>query len=202
MPSTTHIAREAALRLAPWLLLAACGGAAATRPPPPPSSSSSSSPSSPSPAPPRDQPAPAVLDAALEPLRGLVGTWAGADPDRRSSGQFTFAPELGGKILVRRGYNVSAAGRHEDLLIVFPGAAGLRASYFDNEGHTLQYAVSASPAGIEMLSDDAPGQPRFKLRYDARGPGELAVEFAIAAPGSTEFRRYTGALVQRVPWRP
>lgn len=154
------------------------------------------------PAPQRPQPAPpapaAALDPALDPMRPLVGTWEGSDPARRSSGQFSLVPDVGGKVLLRRNVNVSPEGKHEDLMIVFPSPAGLRAVYFDNEGHTIQYAVTASADRIEMLSDETPGAPRFKLTYDRHGTDELVIDFAIAMSGTTELKRYTGGTVHRI----
>ena len=149
-------------------------------------------PSAPAPA------APAALDAALEPLRGLIGSWEGSDPDKHSSGRFTLEPDLGGKVLVRHNRNDSPQGRHDDLMIVFAAPAGLRASYFDSEGHVIQYAIAATADRVELVSDEAPGQPRFRLRYDRRGPDELAIDFAIAMPGAPEFQHYTGGVVHRV----
>ena len=52
---------------------------------------------------------------------------------------------------------------------------------------------------VEMLSDEAPGQPRFKLTYDRHGADELAIDFAMAMPGSAEFKHYTGG--RRAPRR-
>jgi len=139
----------------------------------------------------------AALDPALEPLRGLLGSWAGRDPDQASTGHFTLEADLGGKLLVRRGRNDSPKGRHDDLMVVFPTPAGLRAAYFDNEGHIIQYAVTTSAQRIELISDAVPGQPRFRLRYDIHGRDELAIDFAIAPPGGTEFAHYLGGIVNR-----
>jgi len=174
------------------LVLAACSPAASPAPaapssPPPSTTAAAASPAQPPP-----------LDTALEPLRALVGTWRGADPDRHSTGQFTLAPELGGKVLVRRGYNDSPQGHHEDLTLMFSGPGGLRASYWDNEGHVIQYAVTASADRIEFLGDEAPRQPRFRLRYDLHKPDEIAIDFAVAMPGAAEFQHYTGGVVHRV----
>ncbi len=83
-------------------------------------------------------------------------------------------------------------------MIVFATPGGLRASYFDNEGHAIQYAVAAAADRIELLSDDIAGQPRFKLVYTLHGSEELAVDFAMAMPGSANFKHYTGAVVHRV----
>jgi len=142
--------------------------------------------------------APAAADAAFEPVLALLGHWQGGDPDRGSSGEFTFAADLGGKVLVRRSHNESPQGRHEDLMIVFPSPEGLRAMYFDNEGHAINYAVTATNDYVELLSDEVPNQPRFRLRYDVRGRDELAIEFGIAMPGSQDFKHYTGGVVHRV----
>jgi hypothetical protein len=142
--------------------------------------------------------APAAVDLALEPLRPLLGAWEGSDPNQRATGRFTLEPDLGGKILVRRNRNDSPQGHHDDLMIMFAAPGGLRASYFDNEGHAIQYAITATVDRVELVSDEAPGQPRFRLRYDRHGADELAVEFAIAMPGATEFRHYTGGVVHRV----
>jgi hypothetical protein len=130
-----------------------------------------------------------------------MGSWQGSDPAQHSTGDFTLAPDLGGKVLVRRSRNDSPQGHHEDLMIVFAGPAGLRASYYDNEGHVIQYSVTASPERIELLSDEAAGQPRFRLRYEPHGADELAIDFAIAMPGATDFRHYVGGIVHRVPPR-
>jgi len=154
-------------------------------------------------------PAPAPVHAPAAPaptagpewgeVRSLLGTWEGVDPDTHARGRFTLAPELGGKVLVRHNVDDSARGHHEDLMIVFHGPAGLRAAYFDNEGHVIDYAVTATPGHVELLSDPIAGAPRFRLTYDLHGPDELAIDFAIAPPGSTELHHYAGATVHRVP---
>jgi hypothetical protein len=150
------------------------------------------------PAPPPATPIP-TADASFEPLRGLVGHWQGSDPDKHSTGEFTLEPSLGGKVLVRTNRNDSAEGHHEDLMIVFATPGGLRASYYDNEGHVINYAITASADGVELVSDEVPNQPRFKLRYTAHGADELAIDFSIAMPGSAEFKHYTGGSVHRAP---
>lgn len=185
------------MRLLP-LVLVACGPAAATSP-------SLAGPTAPwKPAPQRTAPAapagpatPSALDPALEPLRPLLGAWEGSDPDQHATGRFTLEPDLAGKVLVRRNRNDSPQGHHADLMIVFAAPTGLRASYFDSEGHVIQYAVTATADRVELVSDEVPGQPRFRLRYDRRGADECAVEFAIAAPGAPDFRHYTGGVVHR-----
>ncbi len=134
-----------------------------------------------------------------EPLRGLVGSWEGRDQARNTTGRFTLAPELGGKVLVRHNVDETPQGRHEDLMVVYRDPTGMRAKYFDNEGHVIDYAVAANGTRVDFVSDEVANMPRFKLTYDVHGPGELAIDFAIAPPGTTEFKHYTGGNVHRVP---
>lgn len=62
----------------------------------------------------------------------------------------------------------------------------------------IQHAVAATAERVELISDEAPGQPRFRLRYDRNGADELAIDFAIAMPDAApEFRHYTGGVVHR-----
>jgi hypothetical protein len=196
------------LLLLPVLALVACNHGVAPGLSGPSPSAPAPLPVAPSPAPglsgpspsapgaPRSAP-PAPLDAALEPLRPLLGAWEGTDPTLRATGRFTLEPDLGGKLLVRRNRNDSPQGRHDDLMIVFAVPGALRASYFDSEGHVIQYTVTATADRVELLSDEAPGQPRFRLRYDRRGGDQYTVEFAMAPPGAAEFRRITGGAVHR-----
>lgn len=141
-------------------------------------------------------PAAPVAGPEWDALRPLLGTWQGGDRAAHSTGRFTLAPDLGGKVLVRRGTNESAQGHHEDLMVIEEG--GKRATYWDNEGHVIAYAVSASPEHVEFLSDEIAGKPRFKLTYDVKGPDELAIDFAVELPGAGEFQHYTGGTVHRV----
>jgi len=133
-----------------------------------------------------------------EPLRGLVGSWEGRDQARNTTGHFTLAPDLGGKVLVRHNVDETPQGRHEDLMVVYHDASGMRAKYFDNEGHVIDYAITSTGTHVDFVSDEIANMPRFKLSYDAHGTGELAIDFAIAPPGTTEFKHYTGGTVHRV----
>ena len=86
--------------------------------------------------------------------RFLLGQWTGEGSGQPGQGKggFSFAPELEGKVLVRRNVNEIATGPgrpptvHEDLMVVYPAEKGqpLRAIYFDNEGHVISYTVHPS----------------------------------------------------------
>jgi hypothetical protein len=133
-----------------------------------------------------------------DPLRGLLGSWQGTDPDSKNVGKFTLEPSLDGKILLRHNTDDGPHGHHEDVMIVFRTPAGLRASYFDNEGHVIAYAVTASANHVELISDEVPNMPRFKLVYDIKSADELAIEFLIAMPGQPEPKHFAGGTVHRV----
>jgi hypothetical protein len=145
-------------------------------------------------------------------FRFLLGEWVGegaGDPGP-GSGQFAFALDLAGHVLVRRNRSdiPAANGRpavsHEDLLIVYAGAGGLRdrAIYFDNEGHTIAYTVTATEPGksLTFLSDAEPGTPRFRLTYVQTAQDALEIKFEIAPPGKPEeFRVYLVGKARRKP---
>jgi hypothetical protein len=140
--------------------------------------------------------APVAAGPEWDSLRPLLGTWEGSDPAKHETGRFTLAPDLGGKILLRRNTNDSPQGHHEDLMVIESG--GKRASYWDNEGHVIHYAITADATHIELVSDEVTGAPRFRLTYVVKGPDELAIDFAIQMPGASEFQHYTGGTVHRV----
>lgn len=112
-------------------------------------------------------PAPANTDA-WNALGSLVGTWSGegtGDPGPGTGG-FSFAWDLQEKILVRKSHADYPATKdrpafsHQDLMIVYrePDSGLPKAVYFDNEGHVINYAVTASPdaKSIVFLSELAP----------------------------------------------
>ena len=103
--------------------------------------------------------------------RFLIGEWVGEGSGRpgQGRGEFTFRPELQGKVLVRRHRAEIAAGPdrpaqvHEDLMVVYPAGKGqpLKATYWDNEGHTIQYTVHSSADGktLTFVSEPSPARP-------------------------------------------
>ena len=141
-------------------------------------------------------------------FRFLIGTWVSEARPEEGSGSFTLEPDLGGKILLRRNIADLSAGKgrpaakHEDLMIVYrePGGKTFRASYFDNEGHVIEYSVSSSPdkKGLVFVSNaDRPG-PRFRLTYTKGEEDKVAVKFEIAPPGKADqFKTYLEGSVRR-----
>src|SRR5262249_20658035 len=90
----------------------------------------------------------------------LLGEWTAGPssgvPGQASKGSFTFAPDLGGQVLVRRNHAEypATAGRaaitHDDLMIIYHVPFGTdkfatKAFYDDNEGHAIHYNVNFWP---------------------------------------------------------
>jgi hypothetical protein len=143
-----------------------------------------------------------------KPLDFLVGDWTGEGSGKpgEGTGSFSFRPELDGTILVRRARSEypATSGRpasvHEDLMVVYPGSAGIRANYWDNEGHVIQYAVEIASAGdrLVMLSNAAPQTPRFRLTYSRAANDRVKVLFEMAPPGAPDrFSTYIEGTVRR-----
>jgi hypothetical protein len=156
--------------------------------------------------------------AAITPLRGeddpwtefrfVIGQWVSEGLPGGGSGGFTLEPDLQGKILVRRNWaelpaaQGRPAAKHEDLMVIHrpQGGKPCQASYFDNEGHVIQYTVSPSPdkKGLVFVSASATSAPRFRLTYTPGTDDTLAIKFEIAAPGKAdEFKTYVEGTARR-----
>lgn len=150
--------------------------------------------------------APASATPAGSPLASLdflVGSWRGEGGGQpgQGGGWFTFKPDLGGRVLVRRSHSeYPAAGDrpavvHDDLMIVYPAAeaGAIAATYFDNEGHVIGYRVEVGRDGRQavFLSEPAPAAPRFRLTYDRVAEDVVDVTFEIAHTGAPDtFKTY------------
>ena len=143
--------------------------------------------------------------------RFLVGTWTGEGTGQPGSttGTATFAFELDGRILVRTGRTsvpASAQGpayAHEDKLVVYRDAPSqpMRAIYWDNEDHTIEYEVSVSADGkaVTFVSRPSAAAPRFRLVYTQLNAERVDVKFEMAPPGSPDaFKVYTQGITRRV----
>jgi hypothetical protein len=140
----------------------------------------------------------------------LLGEWAAGEssgvPGQASKGSFTLAPDLNGKILVRKNHaeyppaNGRPAIVHDDLMIIYRDAGATRAFYSDNEGHVIQYRISFSAdlKKIVFLSEKNTGAPQYRLTYEDVQPGTARVIFEIAPPDKPDqFTKYVEAAVHR-----
>jgi len=147
--------------------------------------------------------------AGWGPAEFLAGDWTGEGGGRpgQGSGSFSFKPDLQGKILVRKNraeYPATkerAAFVHDDLMVVYRETpeAGLRAIYFDSEGHTIRYEVQAAAAGgVAFVSAAEASAPRYRLTYTPVDQGSLKIKFEIAPPGHPDqFATYIEAGARR-----
>ncbi len=130
----------------------------------------------------------------------MVGDWIAGDsgPDGGPGGEFTLHPDLDGKVLVRRNHALTAAGTHDDLMIIYGSGSGLRAFYVDNEGHAIHYSVAPAeaPPRAVFLSDEIPGGPRFRLTYTMNADSTLKVDFDMGMPGG-EWKPYLSGTARR-----
>jgi hypothetical protein len=146
-------------------------------------------------------------DAVWQACREMIGTWTSCDKPEKGTGTFSIAPELDGKVLVRRNHaelpaaGARPAGIHDDLMIMYqePGTRAVKAEYFDNEGHVIRYSVSLSAdrQSLAFLSEAKASAPRFRLTY-TKTEGGTSVRFEVAPPGKPDaFKLYLQGKVCR-----
>jgi len=130
----------------------------------------------------------------------LIGEWVGEGGGQpgQGTGTFSLKPDLDNKILVRKNHAEYPSGEkggkmiHDDLMIVYVDKTEppSRAIYFDNEGHTIQYAVSYDKYSITLTSDRVPDRPVFRLSYQLLERDKINVKFEMSRDGEN-FATYT-----------
>lgn len=141
----------------------------------------------------------------------LIGDWVGGAsrgvPGPAASSGFSFRYDLENHVIVRKDWSDYPARqgrpafRHEGLMIVSPGDAGspARATYYDNEGHVIEYDYAVSDSAVVFTSVLQEGAPRFRLTYRFE-PAQVAIRFDIARPGAgDDFQPYVEGTATRVP---
>jgi hypothetical protein len=87
---------------------------------------------------------------------------------------------------------------HEDLLVIYqqPDELQLRAIYFDNEGHIINYTLSfpAMQPGVVFESEGSQTSPRARLVYETADKNTLVTEFFVAAPGGELLSHVKGTV--------
>ena len=134
-------------------------------------------------------------------LKFLEGTWEaktqGGAP-AAVAGTYTFVEELGGHVLARHSKTDDCKGPaafdcdHGDLLYAYQESPGqpLKAIYFDNEGHVINYVVTVpAPGSAAFLSDPSLPGPQFRLTYELKS-GVMSGKFQARMPGQTAWNSY------------
>jgi hypothetical protein len=142
--------------------------------------------------------------------RFLMGDWVGEGDGQsgQGKGRFSFAPDVQGRILVRknRADFPASAGRpafsHDDLLIIYQedGSTEQKAIYFDSEGHVIHYTPATSPDGrtLTLVSEVKTSAPRYRLTYTKQEGARARVKFEVAPPGKPDaFKTYLEGGVRR-----
>lgn len=143
----------------------------------------------------------ASAPADLKALEFLIGEWParGGGQPGQGAGTAAFTYAVQGRVMLRTSYaeypplEGKPVPRHDDLMVIYEtGGAGLRADYYDSEGHVIRYVVrSPAPGQAVFVSDPAPGAPGYRLTYRLGADGVLKGEFAIAPPDHPDaFRTY------------
>jgi hypothetical protein len=120
------------------------------------------------------------VDARWKDVQFLLGNWTATKTPAGTTGSFSFQTDLVGRVIIRRNFSqVENGPRHEDLLVIYADGpdSGLRAAYFDSEGHAIRYKVT-SPAPNQTVFDSEGDGPRYRLSYWMAGK-ELKGKFEV-----------------------
>ena len=138
----------------------------------------------------------------------LLGEWQGEGSGKpgEAVGSSIFSFDLQNTILIRKSYadypaaNNRPAFQHDDLMIIYQENKAIKAIYFDNEGHTINYLVNLSQNlnTIIFVSDINSAAPRFRLTYIKTGENTMKISFEFAPPGKPEeFSKYLDGVLKK-----
>jgi len=137
----------------------------------------------------------------------LMGQWQGEGKGEpgKGGGFFSFTYDLDRNIVVRKSHseynanNKNSVIRHDDLMIIYSesGDTKLRAIYFDNEGHIINYSVSQADKSVILLSEKKSDAPRFRLTYTPLDDSAVNVKFEISTDG-VNFNTYIEGISKKV----
>lgn len=138
----------------------------------------------------------------------LLGEWTGeggGDPGKGVGG-FSFYYDLQKTILIRKNYSEypatenKPAFRHDDFMVIYQENKSTRATYWDNEGHVINYTVefTEDTNSVIFISDIIPSSPRFRLIYTKQHENTVCITFEIAPPEKPDaFSKYIEAVAHR-----
>jgi hypothetical protein len=125
----------------------------------------------------------------------LIGEWVGegGGVPGQGGGSLVFRFDLQRQVLLRKNHvdfpatSERPAFTHDDLTVIYPDpSGGMRAIYFDNEGHVIPYAISSTADTIVLVSEPEANAPRFRTTYSQRENGTVHTRFEIAPPGAPD----------------
>jgi hypothetical protein len=129
----------------------------------------------------------------------LIGKWKGEGSGQPGAGggTFSFFFDLDSNIIIRKSHSEYPATEnkpetiHDDLMIVYPDISGspIKAIYFDNEGHTINYTISYMEQSIVLTSERIPDSPVFRLTYTSLDKKTVHTRFEISQDGE-KFMTY------------
>lgn len=150
----------------------------------------------------------------FDPVRFLIGDWAGEGNSKagRGQGAFSIKEDLSGALLVRRDHTDYPAANGKPpfsldvMMVIYAEGGQLRATYFDSEKHTIYYTAKSVVPGtsVQFVSEERPGSPNFRLTYAKTGDDKMSVKFESAPPGKPDsFTTYAeGEARRKVAARP
>lgn len=137
----------------------------------------------------------------------LLGEWKGEGSGQpgQGGGTFSFNFDLDKNIIVRKSHSEYPASQnrpavvHNDLMIVYPDFQGipLKAIYFDNEGHTINYSITYTEKSIVLLSDQVTNVPFFRLTYTLLDNSTVNTKFEMSQDGEV-FITYIEGISSKV----
>jgi hypothetical protein len=159
---------------------------------------------------------PAILNAqqsdsagGLNQLKFLLGDWIGEGSGQpgEATGGFTFSLDLQNHVMVRRNYadyppmKGRPAYKHEDLMIIYQVSLDtLRAVFFDNEDHVINYDVNpGSDKKSVVFVSPATGQGwRYRLTMAEIDEKNMSIKFEMApSVDPNKFSTYIDAKAHR-----
>lgn len=114
--------------------------------------------------------------------------------------------EANGHALLRRDHtdlfdrDGKPAGGFDQIMMIYPENGSIHADYSDGK-HVIHYDSATVVAGrsVAFMSTHQQGAPVFKLSYELTQPETLAVTFAMAPPGQSEFKPIASGTARRSP---